>query len=84
MIVRVVPAGDVALLADGAEVSDRARSRGLLGWIRRHPLAAFYALTFLLSWGYWVPDALAGGHVSHTLDVPACDGRRFRQARDTR
>lgn len=35
------------------------------GLIRRHPLASFYTLTFLLSWGYWVPDALMGGRWSH-------------------
>src|SRR5512133_533245 len=39
---------------------------GLLGWVRRHPLGAFYAVTFLVSWGYWVPDAVSGGHISHT------------------
>jgi membrane protease YdiL (CAAX protease family) len=39
---------------------------GLLGWARRHPLGAFYAVTFLVSWGYWVPDAISGGHRSHT------------------
>jgi uncharacterized protein len=40
--------------------------KGLSGWVRRHPLGAFYAVTFLLSWGYWVPDAISGGHLSHT------------------
>jgi membrane protease YdiL (CAAX protease family) len=39
-----------------------AASKGLIG---RHPLASFYALTFLLSWGYWVPDAISGGRWSH-------------------
>lgn len=33
--------------------------------VKRHPLATFYALTFLLSWGYWIPDVLNGGHWSH-------------------
>lgn len=40
--------------------------KGPLGWVRRHPLGAFYAVTFLVSWGYWVPDAISGGHHSHT------------------
>lgn len=44
------------------EDNDEATSMGL---ISRHPLASFYALTFLLSWGYWVPDALLGGRWSH-------------------
>ena len=33
--------------------------------IRRHPLGGFYGITFLVSWGYWVTDALAGGRWSH-------------------
>jgi membrane protease YdiL (CAAX protease family) len=33
--------------------------------IRGHPLVAFFAGTFMVSWSYWVPDALAGGHWSH-------------------
>ena len=33
--------------------------------VRRHPLGAFYGITFLVSWGYWVTDALAGGRWSH-------------------
>jgi hypothetical protein len=33
--------------------------------IRRHPLAAFYGITFGVSWGYWITDALAGGRWSH-------------------
>lgn len=33
--------------------------------IRRHPLGAYVVLTFLLSWGYWIPLAIAGGGGSH-------------------
>jgi membrane protease YdiL (CAAX protease family) len=33
--------------------------------LRRHRLAWFFGLTYLFSWGYWIPCALAGGHVSH-------------------
>ena len=31
--------------------------------IRRHPLGAFYGITFLVSWGYWVAmlSQVAGG-----------------------
>jgi uncharacterized protein len=41
------------------------RGTGVVGAMRRHPLGAFYALAFLISWGYWVPDAVRGGHASH-------------------
>lgn len=37
-----------------------------MGAIRRHPLGSFYALTFLISWAYWIPDAISGGYLSHT------------------
>jgi uncharacterized protein len=47
----------------------RPRSRHLVTWllrpIHRHPLAAFYVITFLVSWSYWVTDAAAGGRWSH-------------------
>ena len=29
------------------------------------PLVRYFVLAFALSWGYWIPDALAGGHWSH-------------------
>jgi deazaflavin-dependent oxidoreductase (nitroreductase family) len=60
VLVRVVP-DDVAVLP-----AAQVREPGLRAAVRRHPLASFYLLTFLLSWGFWVPDALAGGHVTHT------------------
>jgi membrane protease YdiL (CAAX protease family) len=45
---------------------DRTRWwRNLVAAVRRHPLGSFYVLTFLLSWGYWIPDAISGGHLSH-------------------
>lgn len=58
VIVRVAVASE-----DVPAPVDAAADRG--GVARRHPLAIFYALTFLLSWGYWIPDALSGGHWSH-------------------
>ena len=33
--------------------------------MRRHPLPAFFILAIALSWSYWIPDAIAGGHWSH-------------------
>jgi membrane protease YdiL (CAAX protease family) len=39
--------------------------RSLARTVRLHPLAAFVGGTFLLSWGYWIPDAVAGGRWSH-------------------
>jgi uncharacterized protein len=35
------------------------------GLVRRHRLAAFYLVTFLISRSYWIADAIRGGHVSH-------------------
>jgi membrane protease YdiL (CAAX protease family) len=68
VIVRILADGDAwtaglpALHADDGELE---RGRGVIVAVRRHPLGAFYLLTFALSWGYWVPNALAGGHLSH-------------------
>lgn len=36
-----------------------------LDLIRRHPLRAFFALACILSWSYWIPVAVGGGHLSH-------------------
>jgi membrane protease YdiL (CAAX protease family) len=33
--------------------------------VREHPLPTFFGLAIALSWSYWVPDALTGGHWSH-------------------
>lgn len=32
--------------------------------IRRHPLLSFFALTYAISWSYWIPLALAGIHTA--------------------
>lgn len=54
-----------------AEALERARAatvvpgRGIVATIRRHPLGSFFALTFAISWGYWIPAAIEGGHLSH-------------------
>jgi uncharacterized protein len=48
-----------------AEDARLERGKGVVAAVRRHPLGAFYLLTFALSWAYWVPDALAGGYRSH-------------------
>lgn len=37
----------------------------LLVAVRRHPLAAYFLLAYTLSWSYWIPVALTGGHLSH-------------------
>jgi CAAX protease family protein len=65
IVVRIEPMpGTVS--APEAEVPPEAPVRaGPVGAVRRHPLAAFYIIAFLVSWGYWVPDALAGGRWSH-------------------
>jgi uncharacterized protein len=68
VILRILPDEDAwtaGLPASHAEDGEPERGRGIVAAVRRHPLGAFYLLTFALSWGYWVPDALAGGHRSH-------------------
>lgn len=66
VMVRVSLSGEDIHLVNRVAAIEGAASKGLIGWTRRHPLGAFYALTFLLSWGYWVPDAIFGGHLTHT------------------
>lgn len=61
-LVRMVPSSQPGT---AAPVAGDGRRGGLVRAARRHPLGAFYLLTFALSWGYWIPDALAGGHASH-------------------
>jgi hypothetical protein len=29
--------------------------RGVAAAVRRHPLAAYFVLTYLFSWSYWIP-----------------------------
>jgi membrane protease YdiL (CAAX protease family) len=68
VIVRILPDQDAwraGLPAPHADDGEPERGRGIVAAVRRHPLGAFYLLAFALSWGYWVPDALAGGHRSH-------------------
>ena len=68
VIVRILPDEDVwraDLPAVHADAADLERGRGVVAAVRRHPLGAFYLLTFALSWTSWVPDMLAGGHRSH-------------------
>lgn len=44
---------------------DPVPGRGLGGFLRRHPLGTFFLLAYVFSWSYWIPVALAGGHLSH-------------------
>ncbi|HEY8340733.1 MAG TPA: CPBP family intramembrane glutamic endopeptidase [Egibacteraceae bacterium] len=48
-----------------AATTQQARRTGLVVLVRRHPLGAYLVLAFALSWAYWVPLALAGGHGNH-------------------
>lgn len=68
VIVRILPDENgwtAGLPAPPTDAADLGRGSGVVAAVRRHPLGAFYPLAFALSWGYWVPDALAGGHRSH-------------------
>lgn len=66
VVVRIVPTDAAAGPVGDQAVTDPAPSPGVVGVICRHPLGSFYALTFLFSWSYWIPDAISGGHLSHT------------------
>ena len=59
----------VALTADRIE---RA-----MGFVRRHPIATFFVLTYVLSWAYWIPLAIGGARISpgsHTTHFPGLFG----------
>jgi hypothetical protein len=71
VMVRIVPTDAVPRPVWEQAVTEASPSAGLVGAIRRHPLGSFYALTFLLSWAYWVPDAIFGGHLSHVPGLVA-------------
>lgn len=61
--------------------------RGLPGSMRRHPMATYVALAFVLSWSWWIPTVILGGQASHVpglagpaiaglVTTAAVDGRR--------
>lgn len=62
VMVRITPP-QAAL--ERAQTATRVPGRGLGAAIRRHPLGAYFLLAFTLSWGYWIPIAVAGGRPSH-------------------
>lgn len=62
VLVRIEVAPDVLASACRATV---VPGSGLAAAVRRHPLGSYFLLTYLLSWSYWIPDALSGGHLSH-------------------
>jgi uncharacterized protein len=43
--------------------SEQARTEAhpVVGWVRRHPLAAFIVLAYAFSWAWWVPALLGAG-----------------------
>jgi uncharacterized protein len=58
--------------AAATSTDDPGPTRARRGWsgavaaaVRRHPVGAHLGLTFLLSWGYWIPLAITGGEGSH-------------------
>ena len=62
VLVRVVVPPDVL---DRARQAINPPGHGLIKTMRRHPLDAYFALTFAVSWGYWLPVAIAGGPWRH-------------------
>lgn len=43
----------------------RPGAHGVVGSVRRHPLATYYLLAFLCSWSWWLPVALTGADLGH-------------------
>lgn len=52
-------------MARAVAAARKRRDSRVLGAVRSYPLAAFFVLAIGLSWSYWIPDVLAGGHWSH-------------------
>ncbi len=63
VMVRIEAAAEA--LARAVPPAALVRGTGVRTAVRRHPLFAYFALVYAFSWGYWIPDALSGGHVSH-------------------
>lgn len=61
MVRLIVPDADL----ESARQATFAQGTGFLALIRRHPLGAFFLLAYAFSWAYWLPVAVAGGHLSH-------------------
>jgi uncharacterized protein len=49
----------------GGPAAPQAAGTGGRGFVRRHPLGSYLTGALLLSWGYWILLALAGGEGSH-------------------
>lgn len=62
VIVRIDPPEPVLRRTRAATL---VHGRGVPAAVRRHRLAAYFLLAYAFSWGYWLPVALTGGHLSH-------------------
>jgi CAAX protease family protein len=51
-------------------VATTTAASGQRSVLARHPLAAFVALTYLISWAWWIPLVLAGGAVRQGVGWP--------------
>jgi membrane protease YdiL (CAAX protease family) len=48
----------------------RKQSSGIRTWVADHPLVAYVALAYLVSWGWWVPFVVAGDLVEQGVGWP--------------
>jgi membrane protease YdiL (CAAX protease family) len=57
---RATPGWQVRATTENLAAKDLAPTtgHGLIGVVANHPVASFFALTYLFSWGYWIPIAL--------------------------
>lgn len=73
VVVRIEVAGPMLAATRRATMPPGRRP---IAFIRRHPLASYYALAICLSWAYWIPLLRSGGEGSHApgLAGPAVAG----------
>jgi uncharacterized protein len=51
--------------------ADAPSQAGVVAWVRGHPVVSYVAITYGVSWGIWVPMALAGARVEAGVAWPS-------------